>query len=89
METIPDVTQALKDTENALRDFIAVVLRAKLGESWLEYCGISAKKIERWKQHKEDEEKRQESGVVEKRLIYYADFDDLRIILEKHWLGEF
>lgn len=46
METIPDVTQALKDTENALRDFIAVVLRAKLGESWLEYCGISAKKIE-------------------------------------------
>ncbi len=89
MDITQDITQALKDTENSLRDFIAVVLRAKLGESWLENCGISSKKLEKWKRHREDEEKRQESGVVEHRLIYYADFDDLRIILEKHWLGEF
>jgi len=89
MDITQDVTQALKDTENSLRDFITVVLRAKLGEAWLENCGISSKKLEKWKEHKEDEEKRQESGVVEKRLIYYADFDDLRAILERHWLGEF
>jgi hypothetical protein len=89
MDISQDVTQALKDTENSLRDFIAVVLRTKLGESWLENCGISSKKIEGWKKRKEDEEKRQESGVVEKRLIYYADFDDLRVILEKNWSGEF
>ena len=89
MEITQDVTQALKDTENSLRDFIAVVLRAKSGESWLENCGLSSRKLEKWKGHREDEEKRQESGVVEQRLIYYADFDDLRTILEKHWLGEF
>lgn len=35
------------------------------------------------------EEKRQLSGVVEGRLIYYADFYDLRTILKKHWSGEF
>jgi len=89
MEIAQDVTQALKDTENSLRDFIAVILREKLGESWIENCGISSKKLEKWKGHREDEEKRQGSGVVEQRLIYYADFDDLRTILERHWLGEF
>jgi hypothetical protein len=31
----------------------------------------------------------QKSGVVEQRLIYYADLEDLRIILEKNWSGEF
>ena len=84
-----DITQALKDAENSLRDFIAIVLHAKLGESWLENCGISSKKLEKWKEHKVDEEQRQESGVVEERLIYYADFDDLRIILQQNWSGEF
>jgi hypothetical protein len=91
MDLTQDITQALKDTENSLRDFISVVLREKLGESWLENCGISSKRLMKWKEHKEDEAKRQESGagVVEQRLIYYADFDDLRTILERHWLGEF
>jgi hypothetical protein len=84
-----DVTQALKDTENSLRDFIAVVLRAKLGESWLENCGVSSERLEKWKERKVAEEKRQGSGAVEQRLIYYADFYDLGTILKKHWSGEF
>jgi hypothetical protein len=82
MEITQDITQALRDTENSLRDFIAVVLRAKLGESWLENCGISSERLEKWKERKAEEEKRQESGVVEQRLIYYADFYDLRTILK-------
>lgn len=89
MDITQDITQALKDTENSLRDFIAVVLRGKLGESWLENCGVSSERLEKWKERKAEEEKRQESGVVEQRLIYYADFYDLRTILKKHWSGEF
>jgi hypothetical protein len=84
-----DVTQALKDTENSLRDFIADVLRKKFGEAWVEKCGVSDDRIDQWKARKVVEEKRQESGVVEERLIYYADFYDLKTILEKHWSGEF
>lgn len=84
-----DVTQALKDTENLLRDFIVVVLQKSLGETWLDTCGVSGERISKWKERKTIEEKRQLSGVVEERLIYYADFYDLKAILKKHWSGEF
>lgn len=84
-----DVSQALKDTENSLRDFIAVVLREKLGESWVEECGVSPDRLDKWKERRGVEEKRQRFGVVEQRLIYYADFYDLRTILKKHWSGVF
>lgn len=84
-----DITQALKDTENSLRDFIAVILRAKLGESWLANSGISPERLQKWEERKESEQRRQDSGVVEQRLLYYADFYDLRTILKKHWAGEF
>jgi hypothetical protein len=84
-----DVTQALKDAENSLRDFIAVVLRDKLGEEWVENCGVSSDRLAKWEERRTAEEKRQKFGVVEPRLIYYADFYDLPTILRKHWSGPF
>jgi len=66
-----DVTQALKDTENALRDFIASVLSKKFGANWIEQSGVTAEKIKKWQERKAIEEKRQKFGVVEERLIYY------------------
>ena len=84
-----DVTQALKDTENSLRDFISAVLQRNLGDNWIVSCGVSEKRIETWNERKVVEQKRQESGAVEERLIYYADFYDLKTILKKHWSGEF
>lgn len=80
-----DVTQALKDAENSLRDFISTILRNKFGDSWIEKCGVSTERVDQWKERKKVEEKRQESGTVEERLIYYADFYDLKTILKKHW----
>jgi len=81
-----DLTQALKDAENSLRDFIANILRNKFGDKWIENCGVSEDRIERWKERKDIEEKRQETGAVEERLLYYADFYDLKNILKKHWI---
>ena len=69
-----DITQSLKDTENALRDFIASVLTKKFGKDWISKCGVSEDRIEKWKEKQQTEKKRQEAGVVEERLIYYADF---------------
>jgi hypothetical protein len=83
-----DITQALKDTENALRDFIAFILQQKLGTEWIDKSGVSQERIEIWKNRKDSEDKRQEAGAVEERLIYYADFYDLKTILHKNW-GEF
>lgn len=84
-----DVTQALKDAENALRDFIALVLHRNFGDEWVEKCGLPTERIEKWRERKGVEEKRQEGGVVEERLLYYADFYDLKPILKKNWQGDF
>lgn len=80
-----DVTQALKDTENTLRDFIALTLEKRYGDEWIEKCGVTPERVEGWKKRKEVEGKRQETGTVEERLLYYADFYDLPVILKKHW----
>jgi hypothetical protein len=84
-----DVTQALRDTENALRDFIASRLEQSLGSEWIDSCGVTPDRIEQWRSRKDDEERRQEAGVVDERLLYYADFYDLKTILKKHWQGDF
>jgi len=80
-----DITQALKDTENALRDFITTCLTQQLGESWISKCGVTPERIKEWEKRKKVEEKRQEAGAVEERLLYYADFYDLKTILKKNW----
>ena len=80
-----DVTQALKDTENSLRDFIALILSKELGGDWVKKCGVFEERLQKWKDRKEQEESRQCSGVVEERPIYYADFFDLKTILKENW----
>lgn len=84
-----DVTQALKDAENALRDFIGAVLDRSLGPKWVDQCGVTSDRINQWRERQEIERRRQTAGVVDERLIYYADFYDLRTILQKNWSGEF
>lgn len=80
-----DITQSLKDTENALRDFIAAVLEKANGTDWYKSCGVSADRLNKWRKRHDDEVKRQRAGTVEPRLIYYADFYDLGTIIEKNW----
>ncbi len=81
--------QAIKEAENSLRDFIASVLRKRFGSDWIDNCGVSPSRIEQWRERRATEAKRQRTGVVEDRLLYYADFYDLGTILKKHWSGEF
>lgn len=84
-----DITQALKDAENALRDFVSNILIKKFGADWINQCSVPSERIETWKDRKGVEGKRQKFGTVEERLIYYADFYDLKTILHKNWAGEF
>jgi Swt1-like HEPN len=80
-----DFTQALKDTENSLRDFIATILEKEIGPDWMEKCGASPDRLKQWRDRKDAEVKRQSGGVIEPRLIYYADFYDIQTILKKNW----
>jgi hypothetical protein len=80
-----DITQTLKDTENTLRDFISAILLQTFGVDWINKCGATPEKIGTWKERKVREAEKQEAGVVEERLLYYANFSDLRTILSKNW----
>jgi hypothetical protein len=64
-------------------------LSEKLGADWADNCGVSSERVQIWQARKAEEEKRQKFGTVEERLIYYADFYDLKTILKKNWEGEF
>ena len=79
-----ETTQTLKNTENALRDFIAITLKESLGKKWVLNCGVSKERIGKWIERKTEEEKKYVAGVAEERLIYYADFYDLKKIIEKN-----
>lgn len=78
-----DISQTLRDTDNALRDFISYVLQEKLGSGWESKVGVSPERLSKWAERKEVEGKRQDAGAVDERLIYYADFYDLQTILKK------
>jgi hypothetical protein len=86
MFSATDATQALRDAENSLRDFIAFILASQRTD-WIDHCGVAAERVAKWKERKSIEEARQEAGVVDERLIYYADFYDLKTILKKNWSG--
>ena len=80
-----DITQSLKDTENSLRDFISTILFNKFGRDWIEHCGVPDERLNKWADRAEEERKRQKFGTIENRLIYYADFYDIKTILKKNW----
>lgn len=84
-----DVTQALKDAENSLRDFIANTLETKFGSDWPTKCGLTTHQLEQWKAHKAKEAERQQFGTVDERLIYYASFGDLKTLLKNNWSATF
>jgi len=80
-----DASQALRDAENALRDLISVTLESSFGQDWISKCGVTAERIDKWKQRKAEEIKRQDGITAEERILYYSDFYDLAVILKKHW----
>jgi hypothetical protein len=81
---------ALKLVENSLRDFIEHTLVKRLGDNWIENCGVTNDRIQKWIEKKATDTKKMElSGIVESRLLYYSDFYDLKPILKKYWAVDF
>lgn len=78
-----DVSQALRDVENSVRNLISYQLNKTLGSDWVSKCGVTTDRIQQWEQRKAEEVKRLKS--VDERILYYADFYDLLTILKKHW----
>jgi Swt1-like HEPN len=80
-----NVTDALRATENVLRDFIALTLSRKFGQQWEDQLGVTAERIQKWRERREEEAARLSTGNLETRLLYFADFPDLKTIIAKNW----
>jgi hypothetical protein len=80
-----DIESELKKLENSLRDFIEFTLHARYGTSWISVLKVSPNRVQHWKDRKDIEQKRLTSSALESRLLYYADFYDLKSIVSKHW----
>ena len=52
LRNLMDISHALKDTENSLRDFIAFVLTNHYGSDWEGKCGVSNDRLLQWKKRK-------------------------------------
>ena len=77
--------EAITLVENVLRDLIEDTLRPAHGSGWLENCGLTEDRVNQLHERREEEVKRREGVIVEQRLIYYSEFDDLRKIIRKKW----
>lgn len=80
-----NVNQFLRDTENAIRDFLYGLLYNKFGSSYENRLGVSENRVKIWKDRKVEEQKKLASGSIEERLMYYSDFYDLIHIIRKNW----
>lgn len=78
-----DVSESLKSAENSLRDLFNFVLSKELGQGWENSCGVSDARVKQWEERRLVDEKK--FGSSDPRLIYYADFYDLKVILKKNW----
>ena len=83
MHDTMDVSQALKDSENALRDLIYLTLSKKDPVGWLAKCGVTPQRVEAWEKRRAEDQKK--FGTSDARMLYYADIYDLDTILQKHW----
>jgi hypothetical protein len=75
--------------ENILRDLIERVLRQRYGEEWSDHLGIPAIRRAEWERRREVERKKRTAGVIDERLLYYADFPDLFTMIKQNWEPEF
>jgi hypothetical protein len=83
MSKFMDPSEALKAAENSLRDLFNFMLPSKLGENWLEKCGVTLNRIQQWQGRQQEDGRK--FGFYDPRVIYYADFYDLKTILKKNW----
>jgi hypothetical protein len=77
---------AINAVEVVLRDLIEQILAEHLGaDAWIDECGCTPDRIQKWRDRQEEEAKRRDGTVPERRLLYYSDFSDLTSIIAKHW----
>ena len=73
--------QIITEYENNLRSIILYLI----GESDDSHYLVSEDRVLNWKEKREIEEKKYKGVLIERRLLYYSDFYDLKNIILKNW----
>lgn len=84
-----EISQSVKDAENALRDFTVYSLERNLGTEWPAKCGLPPARIDLWRERKTQSETESAPNSGEENLIYYAPFEDILEIINQNWIGDF
>jgi hypothetical protein len=71
----------IKQYENTLRQLIITIL----GDSDKSDYNISKEISEKWFAKRTNEQNKNDGFLFEKRIIYYADFEDLNVIINENW----
>lgn len=79
-----DAASQLRDFENYLRRFLTGVMQRKYGPGWPASLRMD-ERVTKWKERMEEEAKKRKSVSADTRILYYAEFYDLGVILEKCW----
>ncbi|TVR38634.1 MAG: hypothetical protein EA392_09165 [Cryomorphaceae bacterium] len=84
-----EIARELKDTSNALREFVASVLDRNLGVDWLIECGLPEERIEAWRRKKAGAEAQVMPMAGAEHPIFFAPLEDIAELLKIHWDTEF
>jgi len=76
---------ALKDAENALRDFVDATMAAARGADWQVNPDLTSGKSGAWQRRREQDQAEYRAGLPEDRLLYYANLGELLDLVETHW----
>ncbi len=71
----------INEYENTLRRLII----ALIGSEDISDYKVSSDRIEKWKEKRDIEIKKNKGLLFENRIIFYSDFYDLKTIIEKNW----
>ena len=72
----------INEYENTLRRLIINII----GSEDSSIYKVPLERVEKWKEKREIEIKKNKGVVYEKRLLYYSDFYDLKTIVDKNWV---
>lgn len=84
-----EIARELKDTDNALREFISAVLARNIGEEWISNCGLDEYRTDIWRRKKAEAESQVQPMSGAEHPVYYAPFEDLIDLMKIHWETEF
>lgn len=71
--------------EQDLRGLVETVLTQQLGTSWLTQSGLTDERLVALDQRRDEEAKRRPGVLVDQSPLRYAQFFELKIIIDHHW----